>query len=191
MAPLLAWIGVSAAAAPSPHRISEIIQSNPGLSSADAGLNQLYRALRTAGAGSAKLLTEQRSWLRLRDRCDNSDCLREQYQMRNAQLARQLAALPCSVQASRLTHGWDSMDGGGFFQQFELEADGAFNSWRHQHPELSNARWSFDARHCRLRIRASRHEGMDFDYAVVMTRPNRLWLLDMRDHAAGNYAPIQ
>ncbi|MBX9266431.1 lysozyme inhibitor LprI family protein [Chromobacterium violaceum] len=191
LAPLLALVYASANAAPPLERISEMIRNNPGLRSSDAGLNQLYRTLRASNQAPPALQMTQRNWLRLRIRCDSIACLLDQYQARNAQLARQLAALPCSVKTSQLIHGWESADNSGHFQQFALDEDRAFNSWLHEYPYLSGARWSYDPSGCRLKIHSTRHEGMDFNYTVVMTSHSRLWLLDTHGHTVGNYEQIQ
>ncbi len=90
-----------------------------------------------------------------------------------------LAASPCTVVEKDVVGAWGRPTGVAFFEEFELAVDDGerlFNSWLHQRPEVSGARWTYAD--CRLHIEASKNPAMTWDYTVAMRGRTRLVLRD-------------
>ncbi|MCH1925334.1 hypothetical protein L9G74_01780 [Shewanella sp. C32] len=52
-------------------------------------------------------------------------------------------AMACQWSAEQLVGAYTATEQAGFFETFALEADGSFQSWLHERPELSG-KWQLD-----------------------------------------------
>ena len=78
--------------------VERAVCADEALSALDSELSSNYSALRSQATGEEKmrLVSEQKAWIAQRNRCGNTECFREAYQKRIAELA----PAPSSAQAS-------------------------------------------------------------------------------------------
>ncbi len=99
------------------------------------------------------------------------------------------AAEPC--QERQILGAWESSDGNGFFEQFELSRSTTahtFNSWLHERPDLVDASW--ELRGCVLTITPKRNALPPFIY-VISVRHGKLLLRETGERLPASYSRIK
>ena len=72
----------------------------------------------------------------------------------------------CDVKEKEVIGAWQSVSQDGFFDVFELHQNHTFDSWLHERPEISDAKWLLE--HCILTIDGG--EQLNFIYQVKLNR---------------------
>lgn len=99
-----------------------------------------------------------------------------------------VAATACNVTDGTLLGSWEATDKGAAFEQLAFEREGSrreFNSWRHERPEVSQAKWRLEE--CKLTIHESPGVAQAF---TVMLRGQHLLLSAPDGKAAGAYRRV-
>jgi uncharacterized protein len=72
------------------NQVERVICADPGLSALDAQTAALYKRARANAGDTAGLADEQSAWLYRRNRCADTECIRESYADRRAEIGRWL-----------------------------------------------------------------------------------------------------
>ena len=102
-----------------------------------------------------------------------------------------LAAATEPCQERQILGAWESSDGNGFFEQFELSRSTTahtFNSWLHERPDLVDASW--ELRGCVLTITPKLNELSPFIY-VISVRHGKLLLREVGERLPAIYSRIK
>jgi uncharacterized protein len=122
-------------------RIVPLLCANADLQRTDHALNLRYRAALAQVADPAALKAAQRQWIDdVQSACTSATCLQQAYDARNAQLDAARAPW-CERQRGLLAGDWQRSGDDGFYETFSLGADGAFDSWLHDRPEVAGGHW--------------------------------------------------
>jgi hypothetical protein len=175
-------------------KIEQQICASPRLNLLDSRMGEAFaKAKRTCPA--ADVLNAQRHWLRQqRNRCSEEPCLIAAYENRLQQLAQPACGLPhggqtdaCQAGKGALLGAWKLVSNGGPFEEMAFTAN-RFDSWLHQRPELSGARWRVTG--CELHVKDAR-SGFDGRYTLLKMTGNRLFLRESGEREIAVYQQIR
>ena len=175
-------------------KIEQQICASPRLDPLDSRMGEAFaKAKRMCPA--AAVLNAQRHWLReQRTRCSDEPCLIAAYEGRLEQLTQPACGLPlgaqteaCPVGREALLGAWKLISRGGPFEEMAFTA-GRFDSWLHQRPELSGARWRVTG--CELHVEEA-NSGFDGRYSLLKMTGNRLFLRESGEREIAVYQQIK
>ncbi len=101
------------------------------------------------------------------------------------------AMAECRVTEKQLIGAWTQLNDEGFFEEMAFAVNGKqrrFDSWLHQRPEITGARWSL--KQCRLTIDSKTDASLSFEFWVAISAKGRLELRESPDAAATRYKRV-